>query len=155
MADEQLGIFALQLLAALLANGQDLHRLAARDQLTDDPACFLDDIGVEAAAQAALGGHHDDKMGVVLARSGEQLRSACAVAHGAGEVGHHGRHALGIGTGRRSGFLRTLQLGGSNHLHRLGDLPRGFHAVDPVFQILEAGHRSAPDSVVGLRRRPW
>ena len=38
--------------------------------------------------------------------------------------------AQGVGTRRDRRFLRTAQLGGGDHLHRLGDLLRRLHRAD-------------------------
>jgi len=58
----------------------------------------------------------------------------------AGQLGHHARHALGIGTRGDRLFLGAAQLGRRHHLHRRRDLPRRLDAVDPDLEVLEAGH---------------
>src|SRR5690606_12475185 len=49
-----------ELIAALLADGKNFHRLAGAEQLIDLLARGADDLSVEAAAQAALARHHNE-----------------------------------------------------------------------------------------------
>ena len=171
VADEDAAEVAAQLLAALLADGQDLDGLALGEEAGGVGAREADDRRVEAAAEAALGGRDDQQVGVGAAGAAEQARRRGARGDAGGEVAEDGFHAAGIGPGGLGGLLGAAQLGGRHHLHRLGDLARGLHAGDADLQVLEArharlsslgpvGHRSrdgarrAGDHAI-LRRRTW
>src|SRR3546814_18237419 len=65
---------ATQLVAALLADAENLHRLAGGGQFLDLAAGELDDRRVEGAAQAALGGGDHQQMHLVLAGADQQTR---------------------------------------------------------------------------------
>ena len=71
-----LGLGKLQLLAALLADRDDLDGLTRRDQLFSAKAGELGDRGVEAAAKPALRGPHDQKLRLLAAGAREQFRRA-------------------------------------------------------------------------------
>ena len=73
---EQRGVFACQLFAALLADGQQLHCLTFSLKCLDLLAGELHDIGIETTRKAAFCRHHDDEMHVILAGTAEQLRAA-------------------------------------------------------------------------------
>ena len=128
---------AAQRVGALAADHQDLDRLAVADQPLRIGAREPGDVGVEAAAQAALGRHHDEQVDLVLAGADQQRRGAVLVGHARVEVGQHAVHALGIGTGGGRGLLRAAQLGGGHHLHRLGDLARRLHRGDAVAHVFQ------------------
>jgi hypothetical protein len=154
MVHEPVGIVALQLLAALLADGDDLHRLALAFELHDLLARQLDDRGVEAAAQTALGGADQQQMHLVVAGALQQRRRGRAVLGGAGEIRQHAFHLLGIGTRGLGGLLGAAKLRRRDHLHRLGDLPRRLDRVDAVLEVLEARHPpEAPLALLRIRRR--
>ena len=78
--DDQRGEVAAQYVVALLADGDDLHRLAVGQQPADVLARETGDLRVEAAAQPALGRADDQQMDVVLAGSGHQRRRLAAAA---------------------------------------------------------------------------
>src|SRR5579863_8338306 len=65
------------------------------------------------------------------------------------------RQHLRVGASREGAVLRPAQLGGRNHLHGFGDLPRVDHAADTAADVENVWH----ESVVGRRllvvgRRP-
>ena len=133
--DDQRGEVAAQDVVALLADADDLDRLAGGEKLADMVARKPRDLAVEAAAQAALRRADDEQMHVVLAGSGHQGRRIAAAAHRFGDVGQHGAHALRIGTRGLGGLLRATQLRRGDHLHRLGDLLRRLDRGDPVAEV--------------------
>src|SRR6185436_3628042 len=100
----------------------------------------LDDVGVEAAAQATVRRHHHQEMALLAARSTEQLWRTAVVPHAGRDVCKNGLHLLGIRPRGFGGFLRALQLGGRDELHRARDLARRFDGRDAVTKVLEAGH---------------
>src|SRR6185369_5658016 len=57
-----------------------------------------------------------------------------------GEAGHHRVEPFGIRPAGFGGHLRTAQLGGGDHLHRLGDLLGRLHRGDADLEGFEAGH---------------
>src|SRR6056297_2083478 len=140
MADERLAPVAAKLFAALLADGEDLHRLALGRELVRPDARDLHDRRVESAAKAALGGHHHEKMRLVVPGAREKLRRAFRPADRLSEAGDHRIEPLRVGTRRLGGLLRAAQFRRGDHLHRLGDLPGRLDRVDPVLEVLEAWH---------------
>src|SRR5579863_1105175 len=57
------------------------------------------------------------------------------------------RQHLRVGASRYGAVLRPAKLGGRNHLHGFGDLPRVDHAADTAADVENVGH----ESVVGRR----
>ena len=137
--DDAAAEIAAQVVGALAADGEDLDGLALAAQADGVGAGELGDVGVEAAAQAALGGHDDEQMHLVLAGADEQLRRGVAVGAPA-EVAEHRIHALGIGARGGGRLLGAAQLGRGDHLHRLGDLPRRLDGGDAVAEVFQARH---------------
>ncbi len=68
--DDALAELAAQHAIAFSADHQYFDLLAFIGQRTHSLAGPAGDIGVEAAAQAAVGGHHHDQMHIVLATAG-------------------------------------------------------------------------------------
>ena len=121
---------------SLAADGHDLDGLAGRDEARGVLARQAGDVGIEATAQAALGCADDQQMRLVLARAGKELRGVVASFHRGGEISEHCRHALRIRASGDRRLLSAAQFRRRHHLHRLGDLARGFHrgyAVSEVF----------------------
>ncbi len=139
--DDLLGELALQQVVALLADADDLHRLAGGDQRLRAITRETRDRRVERAAQATFGGEDDEQVHVVLARAGEKRRSAGA-RDARGDARQHRAHALGIGTGRLGRRLGAAELRRRDHLHGLGDLLRRLHRGDAVAQVLQRRHGS-------------
>jgi hypothetical protein len=54
----------------------------------------LDDRGVEAAAQPALGGGDDQQVDLIGPRAGEKFRRTGLAFHGGGKIGQH--HAMRV-----------------------------------------------------------
>ena len=67
---------AAQAVGALAADADDLDRLAVAQQPLRVGARQPGDVGVEAAAQAALGRHDDQQMHLILAGADQQRRGA-------------------------------------------------------------------------------
>ena len=132
MIDDVAAIKPLQNVVALLADGEDLDRLAVGEKLVGMLAGELGDLRVEAAAQAALGGANDEQMDLVPAGAGEQGRRVIAPRHGGGEIGEHRGHALRIGARGDRCFLGAAQFRRRHHLHGLGDLARRLHRGDAI-----------------------
>ena len=132
-------VLAPQQVRALAPQAQQLDRLAFAREPRGIGAGEARDVGVEASAQPALGGHDDQKVRLVLA--GAHQQRGCAGSVGAlVEIGQHAVHTLRIGPRGGGGLLRAAQLGGGDHLHGLGDFARGLHGADAVAKVFEAGH---------------
>jgi len=78
----------------------------------------------------------DQQVDLVLAGARQQRRRAGAAGAGR-QAGHHPLQPLGIGTAVLRRVLRPAQLGGGDHLHRLGDLLRRLHRADADLEGLE------------------
>ena len=68
MIDDVAAVKPLQNVVALLADGEDLDRLALGEQLVGMLAGELGDLRIEAAAQTALGAADDEEMRLVACR---------------------------------------------------------------------------------------
>ena len=134
--DDAVGVAALQLVAALAADAEDLHRLAVAQQRLDRLPRKAHDIGVEAAAQPAIRRRHDHQMILLAAGADQQFRRAGIVLLAARKARDHRTHLFRIGTRGFRCLLRPAQLGGRHHLHGLGDLARRLDARDPVAEGL-------------------
>src|SRR5690606_5697171 len=93
MPDQMRPKVAPKLLAALLADRKDLHRLASSQKLPGMQAHELDDRRVEPAAEATLGTGDDQKMPVLGPRTDQQLRRRRAARDARCEIAEHGFHA--------------------------------------------------------------
>jgi hypothetical protein len=113
-----------QHLVALAPDAEELDLLALRDERVGALAREPHDRRVEGAAQAALGGAHQQEMHAVAAGAAQQRRRGIAARHGGGDMAEHLVHALRIGPSGFGRHLRAAQLGGRHHLHGLGDLLR-------------------------------
>ena len=122
-------------LLALLA--QQLLQLPRRPQ----------DVGVVAARQAAIAGHHQDGRalpGLLLLQ--QRVLDVALAGHRADDVGDR----TGVGLRGRDAGLRLHDAAGRDELHRLGDLLRGLHRLGPPAQLPQLGaHLRWPG-----RRRP-
>jgi hypothetical protein len=137
--DHLVAVQARQLIARLLADGDDLHVLAVGDQAVDPLARGADDIGRETARQTLVRRRHHDQVTLVLTGAGQQPGRIGARDAG-GQIGDDRGHLARIGPGALGLVLGAFQLGRGDHLHGLRDLLRGFHASDPIAHFLEAGH---------------
>jgi len=126
--------------AALLAGEVEAHGLALRLQLLRLSACGADDVAVERAGEAAFRGRDDEQVDLVLAGARQQRRDARTARQLARQAGDDRLQPLGIGTTGLRRFLRTAQLGGGDHLHRLGDLLGRLDRVDPDLEGLQRRH---------------
>ena len=148
--DDPARIEALQDRAALLADQVETHVLALRDQFVRLEARGADDVGVERTRQTTLRRRDHQQMLLVATGAREQFGAARADGDLRRQARHHGIQPLGIGPAGLSRHLRATQLGGGDHLHRLGDLLGRFDRGDPVLECLEAGHLFQ-----SLTRRSW
>ncbi len=137
---------APKVVGALAADRHDLDGLALGDQPLGVGPRQLCDIRIEAAAQTALGRHHDQEMRLILAGSDEQRRSARFVRRVRSQIGEHAVHAFGVGARRLRRVLRAAQFRCGDHLHRFGDLARRLHGSDAVAHVLQARHRASRSS---------
>ena len=138
--DDQRAILPPQLVAAFAADAQDQNLFAVLLQRFDLLFGEPDDIGVEAAAQTAIGGCHDQQMRFVLAGAAEQLGRAGIVFQAARQAGDHRTHLFAIGTRRIHRLMRAAQLGSRHHLLGFCDLARRLDRSDAIAERLKAGH---------------
>ena len=124
MLDDLLVELAAELLVALAADAEEFHFLALVHQGQSALAGEAHDRRVEGARQAALAGADQQQVNLIAAGAGQQRRRAGRTGGGAGDVGDHRDHFVGIGTCSFRGGLRAAQLRGRDHLHGLGDLLR-------------------------------
>jgi hypothetical protein len=141
--DDLLGELATQDVVALLADADDLDRLALGHEPVGMVAGQTRDGGVERAAQTALGGAHDQQVNPVGPGAGQKTRRLRAHGDAGREIAEHHGHALRIGTGGLRRGLRPAQLRGGHHLHGLGDLLRRLDRGDAVTKVFQARHRAA------------
>ena len=79
------------------------------------------DVGVESAAQTAVGREYDQCNALCLPLRG---KGRFRLTAGLQEVGHDGRHLPFVGQHAFDDFLRLVQLGGSHHFHGRRNLQR-------------------------------
>jgi hypothetical protein len=123
-------------IVALAANGQDLDRLALRNELGGMVTRQARDGGIEATGQAAFTGGDHQQMHLVSTRAAEQHGGVFLPIIDGAQRRQNLAHAFGIGTGSLRCFLGTAELGRRHHLHGLGDLLGRFDRVDPVLEVL-------------------
>src|SRR5271166_5714000 len=124
MLDDLLLEQAAELLIALAADAEELDVFALGHQRQRALARKAHDRGVEGARQAALAGANEQQVNLVLAGARQERRRARRTRRGAGDVGDHRLHLVGIGTRSFRDGLRAAQLGRRDHLHGLGDFLR-------------------------------
>ena len=142
---------AAQRVAALAADGDDLHGLARAVELADAAPRLAQDRGVEAAGKAAIRGRDHQQMRLRPCRCRRAAAARWPCPEIGGERAEHALHALRIGARSLGLFLRAAQARGGDHLHRRRDLLRRAHAADAHPQFLEGRHRA----VLVLTRRSW
>jgi hypothetical protein len=116
--------------------------------LGDEAARRADDVGVEGAAEALVGGDHDQQRAAAAAVLQQRVRLGVGT-RGEGVEDLH--HLARVRPGREHRFLGAAELGRGDHLHRLGDLLRALDAADPSPDVGQGGHRLLPRSPP----RPW
>ena len=94
---------------ALLADAEDLDRLALAGEGVRVVAREAHDCGIEGAAQSALAGADDQQVNQVRAAADQKAR-ALAIGRGAGQIGQHRFNLFGIRAGRFDRGLRAAQL---------------------------------------------
>ena len=119
---------------------QEAHALAADRDVVDLEALaapFLvrgedqaQHVGVEAAAEALVGGDDDRADALHVLAPGEERVLVLGVR--LGDVHRDLQRALDVGARGAHPVLGLLHLGGRDHLHRLRDLARALHALDLV-----------------------
>ena len=120
---------------APFASDQPKRDIVGRPALGEDELLRgLDDIGIEASAQTAVGGDDDEERTALrLLRSAEQrMRPGIDPAD---QTVEHLQHALRKRACRHDTILRPPQARGGDHLHRLGNLLRRLHRADAATQI--------------------
>src|SRR5690606_2495048 len=108
--DDQLPVVTTQDVITLAANEQKLDGLAFALQPLDVLTRQTRDVGVETAAQTALGSHYDKEVHLIPAGADQQRGQSFAARDALVEVGENAIHALCIGTRSGRGFLRAAQL---------------------------------------------
>ena len=144
VADQVVAPFPAQLLAALFADRQYFYSLFSGSQSLGPCLGEPHNRRVEATAKSAFGRHDHQKMRLITSRPTQKRRCRFAVTHACRKFRHHRIEPLGIGPRRFCRFVSAPQLGGGDHLHRLGDLPGRCDRVDPRFQVLKVRHLSCP-----------
>ena len=132
-----LGADARQKAKPLVADGHRLRLHALALQLTQLGGDGAQHVGVHAAAQALVRGHHDQAGFLDVVRLHEGVH---VLGVGRAEVGGDVAHLLGVGTGRAHAILRLAHLGRGHHLHGLGDLLGVFHRFDLAANFLADCH---------------
>jgi hypothetical protein len=128
---------------ALVADGAVLDLDALRDPLLVLVQHHPQQVRVQAAAEALVGGDHHGADALHLGAPREQRVLVLGI--GAGRVHRDAEDAARIGPAGPHALLRLLHLRRSDHFHRLGDLARVLHALDLEADFLGSGH-------VGSRR---
>ncbi len=136
LIDDRLFMGAPELVVALLADAENLDRLALLRERVGAIARQAHDRSVESAAKPALAGADHEQVRLARAAAGKQRRRLRALRDPAGEIGEHQLDFLGVGTRRLDRALRAAQLRHGDHLHGLGDLLRRLDGGDPVSQVL-------------------
>ena len=102
---------------------------------------LLEHVGVEAAAQALVAGHHHQPDLLLLAGGEEGLGDGAldgvgVVLEAGHDAAHHLRHLVGVGAKGQQPLLGFPQLHRGDHLHGLGDLLGVLHRPDPAANVL-------------------
>ncbi|CAL9757851.1 unnamed protein product [Musa acuminata subsp. burmannicoides] len=139
---------ALKVGVALLPHADDSGGDAEGGELRPALLCLLDDIVVEASAEAAVAGDHHEGDLADGADAGEGhvhvLRLQLLV-----NVVEYLDKGLGEGAATDDGLLGAADLGGRHQLHGLRDLLSVLHGVDAAAELAEA----AVDGGGGRRAR--
>ena len=103
--------------------------------------CRFDDVRVEPAAQALVGGDHDEqnlRVGTRLTLGQQRMSGWIDTARHAVE---HSLHLERERAGANHAILRAAQLRRRDHLHGFGDLLRRFHRADAAAEVKQRRHR--------------
>ena len=100
----------------------------------DELAGGLDDVRVEAAAQAAVAGDHDQQR-PALSGGGDAQQRVRVLIDARYQAVEHVQHPLRERPRRDDALLRAPQARGRDHLHRLGDLLRRLDRADPATEV--------------------
>ena len=111
----------------------DHVKLGWRFNLGDE----FEEIGVERAAEAFVGGDEQNAAGFDFALREKRMKR---FIHAAAERREHIGHELSVGAAGQSGGLRLLHLGGGDELHRLGNLAGVFDRLDAAADVASGGH---------------
>src|SRR6266571_383582 len=127
---------------ALAADRAYLDFLALRFPLLVFSEREAEEIGVQRAAQALVGGDDDDADALHRVALDEERVPVLGV--GVADVRGDIADLLAVGARLAHALLRLPHLGGGDHLHRLGDLPGVLHTPDLHPYFLGAGHQKLP-----------
>src|ERR1039457_3074768 len=105
----------------------------------------LDEVGIESAGQALVGGDEHQQDALFVA-PGEQrvLGHALVAGDGRGDVAQHLAQHRAVGAGADGAILRAAQFRRRDHLHGLGDLLRVFDRADAPPDIDQTRHEVVP-----------
>jgi hypothetical protein len=128
---------------ALLADTVEIDRIPPGLERLHSPARFLDEIGVEATSQPAIGREQYD-----CGAPGSAFGRWCRLAEQGETIGQVGSEEvrddlaqrLRIGSGGSDPVLSTLQLRRGHQLHRLGDFPGISDGPDPALELPTLSH---------------
>jgi hypothetical protein len=95
-------------------------------------------VGIERATKALVGGDHDDADPLHRVAIDQERMAVLRV--GVRDVRRYVADLLPVGTGVAHALLRLPHLRGGDHFHRLGDLSRVLHATDLHPDFLGSGH---------------
>ena len=121
--------------ASFASHTGELHVHALRPFFGGQLESGIDDVGIEAAAQAAIRSHEDNGAALFLLMLGEQRM--CAVFHLARQFRQHLTVLARIGTEALDASLRAAQLRRGHHVHGLGDLLGLADPHDLHFDVFE------------------
>ena len=134
---------APRVVVASAAANEAEHDLAP-GVLGDERRGRLDDVGVEAPAQPAVGRDHDEERASTSSRdlSFVQQRMRRRVDAG-GQAVEHPLHLRCVRPRLLNPLLRAAELRRGDHLHRLRDLLRRFHRANAAPDVEKRGHVGA------------
>merc|ERR1719393_12605 len=149
------GVLALvEVLAGLVANGDQLNTDTLRLELGNTVLGLLDNLGVVAAAKAAVARDDEETHGLGIAalkeRDVERLGAKAREQTAEDALEGLGERALA-----QASLLGAAHLGGSDELHRGGDLAGVLDRRDAVTQLTNVGtHHNAAAGRRGGRDSP-
>ena len=107
--------------------------------LADKVLGRFDDVRIESAAEALVGGNHNHLNPLAAPVLQQRMRLALGACH---EAVQDGENLLGVRPRAHHAFLSATQLGRRDHFHGLRDLLGVFHRADAAANVENVGHES-------------